>query len=286
VVAALDSSKSFDHRPLPAAAKQPPRFADRSRFRGYRGGVIAMHRALARFVLEPLDLVTAALLVLVFTFVWIASLPWLCRFWQSVLQIGMRMLAIHTQLGLTEHEITPYIRFAVPFPRMEAFLPDAQTWWSSAVVVIVLFAASFLFSKKFMPVMYLLRAVLFIHVTALAFFLFLPARFSHSPDSYMEGLTGYAIALIGFVPALFGLTYYIFDFGIARKALLTIITMIHLSLFVPLQILLQAIVLQKSVLFMPVLFIVFGLPVNVLIILAFYSWGMSWSFKNQRERER
>lgn len=283
MVAALDSSKSFDHRAAPVAAKQPPRFADRSRFLGYRGGVIAMHRALARFVLEPLDLVTAALLVVLFTFVWIAALPLVCRFWQAVLETGMRMLAMHTELGLTEHRLGSYVRFAIPFPRMPGILPDAQTWWTSTAVVVVLFAASFLLSKKFMPVMYLLRAVLFLHVTALLFFLFLPARFSHSPDSYMEGLTGYAIALISFVPILFGLTYYIFDFGIVRKVLVTAMTVGHLILFVPLQILLQAIVLQKSVLFMPVLYIVFGLPVDVLIILAFYSWGMSWSFKSERE---
>ena len=279
----MDSSKSFDRRALPVAAKQPPRFADRSRFRGYRGGVIAMHRALARFVLEPLDLVTAALLVILFTFVWIAALPFVCRLWQAVFEIGMRMLAMHTELGLTEHQFSPYVNFTIPFPRMPGILPDAQTWWTSTIVVVVLFAASFLLSKKLIPIVYLLRAVLFLHVTALLFFLFLPARFSHSPDSYMEGLTGYAIALISFVPILFGLTYYIFDFGIVRKALLTAMTMGHLALFVPLQILLQAIVLQKTVLFMPLLYIVFGLPVDVLIILAFYSWGMSWSFKSQRE---
>lgn len=242
-----------------------------------------MHRALARFVLEPLDMITAPLLVLILTFLWLANLPWLCRFWQYVIANGMRLLALRAELGLTEHQITPYIRFAVPFPRMPGILPDATTWWTSAAAVLVLLAASFLFSKKFLPVVYLLRAVLFIHVTALLFFLFLPARFIHSPDSYMEGLTGYAIALIGFVPTLFGLTYYIFDFGIVRKALLTVMTMVHLCLFVPLWILAQAIVLQKSVLFMPVLFIVFGLPVNVVIILSFYSWGMSWSFKRQQE---
>jgi hypothetical protein len=47
----------------------------------------------------------------------------------------------------------------------------------------------------------------------------------------------------------------------------------HLTLFAPLQILLRAIVLQKLALSMPVLYIVFGLPVDVLIILAFYFWG-------------
>jgi hypothetical protein len=279
----LDSSKSFDRRALPVAAKQPPRFADRSRFRGYRGGVIAIHRALARFVLEPLDLVTASLLVILFTILWIAALPFVCRFWRAVFETGMRMLAMHSELGLTEHQFSPYVRFTIPFPRMPGILPDAQTWWTSTAVVVVLFAASFLLSKKLIPIVYLLRAVLFLHVTALLFFLFLPARFSHSPDSYMEGLTGYAIALISFVPILFGLTYYIFDFGIIRKVLLTAMTMGHLTLFVPLQILLQAIVLRKTVLFMPLLYIVFGLPVDVLIILAFYSWGMSWSFKSQRE---
>jgi len=38
-------------------------------------------------------------------------------------------------------------------------------------------------------------------------------------------------------------------------------------------------VLQKTVLFMPVLYIVFGMPVEVLLIIAFYSWGMTWSFR-------
>ena len=54
-------------------------------------------------------------------------------------------------------------------------------------------------------------------------------------------------------------------------------------MFLPLQILLQAAVLHTSILFMPVLYIVFGLPVDVLIILAFYSWGMSWPAKIPKE---
>ena len=95
----------------------------------------------------------------------------------------------------------------------------------------------------------------------------------------------YAIGLISFVPILFGLTYYIFDFGLIRKAALTAMTMGHLSLFLPFQILLQAIILRKSILFMPLLYIVFGLPLDIAIILAFYSWGMSWSFKTESGRD-
>ena len=283
MVAALASSESFDRGAPRSGASESPRFTERGRFRGYRGGVINMHRALARYVLGPLDLLTSALMVLLFSFIWIVSLPWLCRIWQFALYHGLKILAFRGDLGLREHQITPYIRFSIPYPRMEGFAPDTRTWWLTAAVVIAIYAASYFFSQKFTPVTYLLRAVLFIQATALAFFLWAPARFPHTPDSYMEGIVSYTIALISFVPILFGLTYYIFDFGLIRKTLLTAMTMSHLSLFLPLHILLQAVVLQKSILFMPVLYIVFGLPVDVLIILAFYSWGMSWPAKIPKE---
>lgn len=271
----MDSSNSSDRRVFFPAANGMPALTDR--FRGYRGGVIAMHRAMTRFALEPLDLVASGLLVVGLSFGWIALLPWLCRMWAYLLGTGMRMLAANATLGLTEHHVTSYVYFAIPYPRMEGITPDARMWWSTAAIVGLLYATSCLFSKKFTPLTYLLRAVLFIQVTALLYFLFFAANFPHSPDSYMEGLVTYQIALISAVPILFGLTYYIFKFGFIKKITLTVLTMAHLSLFLPLQILLQAIVLQKSVLFMPVLYIVFGLPLDIFIILAFYSWGMNWA---------
>jgi hypothetical protein len=272
----LDSLKNSDRPALSSAAKYTPRFADRGRFRGHRGGVITMHRALTSFILEPLNLITASLLVLLFSFAWIVLLPWLCRMWRYVLENGMKILALHAELGLTEHHITPYIRFVIPFPKMEGIAPDAWTWWSTAAVVCLLYAASYFFPKKLTPVTYFLRAALSVQVTALLYFLLIPARFPHTPDSYLEGLVSYRIALISAVPALFGLSYYIFKFGLIKKIALTTLTMSYLSLFLPVQILLQAMVLEKSVLFMPILYIVFGLPVDILIVVAFYSWGMSW----------
>jgi hypothetical protein len=238
-----------------------------------------MHRAMSRLVLAPLDLITSALLVVLFLLVWLISLPRLCRFWQYTLGEGLRILGLRAALGLREHHFTPYVRFVLPYPRMEGIFPDAQTWWLTLAIVCVLLVVSFLLPQKLTPVNYLLRLVAFIHTTSLLVFLWEPARFPHTPDSYMEGLVGYGIALISFVPVLFGFTYYILNFGLTRKVLLTAVTMIHLSLFLPVHILLQATILQKSVLFMPLLYIVFGLPVEVLMIIAFYSWGMSWATK-------
>jgi hypothetical protein len=89
--------------------------------------------------------------------------------------------------------------------------------------------------------------------------------------------------LISTVPLLFGLTYYIFDFGLGKKALLTAMTIAHLGLFLPLQVLLQALFSQKTVLFMPVLYIIFGMPVNILIIIALSSWGITWFFRSAQK---
>jgi hypothetical protein len=254
-----------------------PTFTDHiDRFRGHRGGVINMHRALTRFILDPLDLVRAFLLVLFLSFAWIVSLPWLCRMWAYLLENGIRFLGLHAILGLAEHHLTPYVRFAIPYTRMDGIPPDAWTWWSTAAVVCLLYGLSYFFPKTLTPVTYLFRAALFIQFTALLYFLLAPTQFPHTPDSYMEGLVSYQIALISAVPALFGLTYSIFKFDLIRKIALPVLTMVHLSLFLPLQILLQSKVLERSVLFMPILYIVFGLPLDIFIILAFYSWGMSW----------
>jgi hypothetical protein len=277
VAAASDSLRSFDRPAFGAGETYMPRFADRGRFRGHRGGVITMHRALTRFVLGPLDLVTAALLVLLLSFAWIVSLPWLCRMWSYALGNGMKILALHAELGIAEHRVSPFIRFGIPYPRMEGIAPDARTWWSAAAAVGVVYAASYFLPKRLTPVTYLLRAVLFIQFTAQLYFMLAAARFPHTADSYLEGLVSYQIALISAVPVLFGFTYYIFKFSLFKKIAVTALAMTHLSLFLPVQILLQAIVLEKSMLFMPILYIVFGLPVNVLFILAFYSWGMSWA---------
>jgi hypothetical protein len=189
-------------------------------------------------------------------------------------------LPVRAEIGLAEHHLTRFIRFDIPYLRMEPVPPSAEIWWLTLAVTLALFAATFFLPSRLIPIIYLLRGIMLVPATALLFFAFLPARFPHTPDSYMQGLVTAGTALISIVPLLFGLTYYIFDFGLLKKAFLTAITMVHLALFLPLQVLLQALFLQKTVLFMPVLYIIFGMPVNILIIIAFYSWGMTWFFRS------
>jgi hypothetical protein len=280
---ALDSSGSFERREKSASGLHVSKPADPVRSRGHRGGVIRMHRALAHFRLGPMNLLTAIFLFVFFTSIWLLFLPKVCQFWNRVLRLGISLLPLRAELGLAEHHLTPFLRFDIPFLRMEPVLPSSQAWWLTFAATLALFGATFLLPSKLIPVTYLLRGMLMVPATALLYFAVLPARFPHTPDSYMEGLVTAGIALISTVPLLFGLTYYIFDFGFLKKAFLTAITMTHLALFLPLQVLVQALFLQKTVLFMPVLYIIFGMPVNILIIIAFYSWGMTWFFRSAGE---
>jgi hypothetical protein len=241
-----------------------------------------MHRALTHFRLGPMNLVTAIFLFLFFSMGWLVLLPRLCTLWKRIFADGLRLLPLHAELALSQHCRWSWLSLEIPYFRMEPILPSLQTWMLVGLATLLLFGTTFLLPEKLTPIIYLLRGTLLVQASALVYFAVWPARFPHTPDSYMEGLVSSGLALISTIPLLFGLTYYILDFGMVRKALLTILTMTHLALFLPLQVLLQALVLQKTVLFMPLLYIIFGMPLDVLLIIAFYSWGMTWSFRNAR----
>jgi hypothetical protein len=260
--------------------------ADAVLVRGYRGGVIPMHRALARFRLSRMNVVTAAALLVLSLMIWAGVLPRVCQLWNSLFSFWLGVLPLQADLIVKQYRITSVYSLNVPFFSMEPVEPTTQIWWLTCAAMILIFIATFFLSQKLIPIVYLVRGILIVQGTALLYFAVWPAHFPHTPESYMAALVTAGMGLISTVPVLFGLTYYIFDFGLLRKVLLTAMTMAHLTLFLPFQVLLQALVLQKTVMFMPVLYIIFGMPIDILIIIAFYSWGMTWSFRSDRLQRR
>src|SRR5579862_2811777 len=86
-------------------SRVPP--VDSSRDRGHRGGVIAMHRALAHFQLGRMNLLTSFSLLVCFSWMWILVLPRLCHFWEKLLVMSLRYLPIRGTLEIAEHRFTP-----------------------------------------------------------------------------------------------------------------------------------------------------------------------------------
>ncbi|MBV9609750.1 MAG: hypothetical protein JO187_09350, partial [Acidobacteria bacterium] len=76
---------------------------------------------------------------------------------------------------------------------------------------------------------------------------------------------------------ILGFTYYVFEFSFLQKLALTLMTIVHLALFVPLQYALHVYLLHQSILYMSVLYFAFGPFLDVLVFISFYAWGMSWT---------
>src|SRR5947209_14218038 len=86
----------------------------------------------------------------------------------------------------------------------------------------------------------------------------------------------FGTVLTGMIPLILGFTYFLFDFSLLKKLMLSLISMGYLTLFLPFQYMLQVYILRKSILYMPLLYFAFGPFLDVLIFVSLYSWGMSW----------
>lgn len=276
------SSKTSEGVKRALGATSPAAWIAELRRRGHRGQIVPTHRALTRYVLHTADLVTSFAVMIAALFIWVTLLPRVCQLWHAIFVFCVPRLGLDAEIIGHSHQITPYLRFAIPSLQLGSPLPSPTVWWVTAIVCVAAYGATYLLPRPMLPLSYMTRAVLLVQMSALMYFGIISSQFVHTANDYMTGMITAGLVLISCVPVLFALTYYIFDFGLVKKLFLTALAMAHLTLFLPLQLLLHARLLQESVLFLPVLYIAFGLMLDVLIVIAFYSWGMSWEFRKTR----
>lgn len=241
---------------------------------------VRLHRSVNHLSFRWADALRGASLCFLTTVGWLLLLPSVCRVWRYVFEAVVKQLELNATVVLRPYIVRSF-RVDLPSIEMTSFPPDMVMWWNTAIVCAVLLALSFGPPSRYTPLVYLLRFALAIQVSALAYFALVPARFPHGATDFITSTMTSGSVLILLVPAIFGLIYYVFDFGIARKAWLTLLTMTHLTVLVPLQALLQAYILRNSVLFMPLLFLLFGMPLEILTVVSFYSWAMSWKTQSR-----
>jgi len=241
-----------------------------------------LHRALAKMPLGKSGMAAAAGLSFGLTLAAVYGLPFLCLAWRAALAAGIRWLGLKAQIEIISYRPLSGFSVAVPYLRAQEGLVDPAKFWFTAAAAVLLFALTFLFSDRFLPLAYVLRAILLVQMSSVVFFGFFAARFPHTASSYLSGLINTEMGLIVLTPAFLGLTYYIFDFGILKKLALTLLMVGHLAVLLPLQVLLHAVVLQISILYMPVLYMFFGLPLQVMVLIAFYAWGTSWKMRREQ----
>jgi hypothetical protein len=78
-------------------------------------------------------------------------------------------------------------------------------------------------------------------------------------------------------PFLVAFTFHIFDFLLWQKFAMGALLLGHLAVLLPLQAAVHTwVIYRASLLAMPMMFLIFGVLLDVFVYVALYGWGMSW----------
>jgi hypothetical protein len=217
------------------------------------------------------------------SFACLLAVPQICAAWTDLFRAWHAALGLPGGVEVVERGWPRYLTFQVPYLALPGHLPGPAEWWGGAAGALLLVLVSLPLARRSLPLAYFLRVMAGIQATAQAFFAVAPERFPYDLPSYTAGMLVAGLSILVLSPLLLGATYNIFNLGVRRKLLLALVTVLHLGLFVPHQFLLHAyLVHHGSYLFLPLLYFLFGLLLDVMAFIAWYAWGMSWP---ERTRE-
>jgi hypothetical protein len=247
------------------------------RVRGHKGGIIAPHRAMVGLPWTAWRFLTTLLLAVGGLAGYLAALPWLGRGWQLLFVRARDFLGISAPVGTQTLELPGGISFNLPVVATLTPLPDTRVLWIAGIASVAVFLLSFLLPLRFTPLRYFLRLLVLVQASAIAFFALSPEPFPYRLEDHVFILLTAGLVVMGLVPLVLGLTLHVFDLAFWRKLLLTVLILAHLAVFVPLNVLVHVwLVLSGTAVVMPVLFLVFGLLLDVFIFVAFYGTALSW----------
>lgn len=271
------SSNTFNKLPghLPAQLKQR---VEALRHTGHFGGTISPHRALLTIPMQRREFLPAIGLAILLLIGYIFSLGWVAAGWEHILLWCLDVFGYHdVKLGNFGFSIAGY-NIYTPYLQLGAAVPDSEQWNGAVLLTSLILIISFLLPDRHTPLAYLLRALALIHAISIVYFSFWPQYYPYALAGYHALMMLAGMAFIAIVPIVYGLTYYIFDVSLIKKVAITLITMLYLLLIIPLQYFAHVYLVHSfSLLYMPVLFLMFGLMIDVFLLIAFYAWAMSWS---------
>jgi len=271
-------------RPIRVSAPQPVvrtpsrrTLMARLRTRGVRGGVIPQHRSMVRLEATPWLFADLLLLPAALTLGVFAALGPLMGLWRWMLEFMRDFLHLPGTVATRVVELAPFLSVAVPHLTIDTVWPDRRALTIGWIVTAAMALAGMLLRGRFTPFAYLLRALAVIQLSAQIFFAFTPPPFVYSLPAYHSGFLACGVVVLLLIPFLVGATFFVFGFSLWRKLALVLMLLVHLAVLFPLQSMVHVWwIWHGSFLVMPLLFLVFGLLLDVFVYVALYGWGMSW----------
>ena len=246
-----------------------------TRYSNTQGRIIPMHHAFKIIKFGPATRMGMIFMPVVFLLAVWMSFGYIGLFWEEVFKFWMPKLFPEGKIG---HTLVGIIGQSVnmPYPELNAEMPATSHNWINLAVCVLLFVLSLLLPAWMMPGIYLARASLFIQASASVYFLLSPDYFPYTLTSYVVDMLMMGMYLLFMIPLVLALVFYVFDFPIWWKALVTFACIGFFIVGLPMQYLLHAYIIQTtSLLFLPLLYFLFGILLDVLMFINFYAIGMS-----------
>jgi hypothetical protein len=195
-----------------------------TRYSNSQGRIIPMHHAFKIIKFGAATRMGMIFMPVIFILGMWMSFGYVGMFWEEVFAFWLPKLFDNVQIG---HTMVGIIGQSVnmPYPQLDAAIPTASHSWINLGVCALLCLLSFLLPSWMMPGIYLARASLFIQASASVYFLLNPDYFPYTLTTYVVDMLMMGMYLLFMIPLVLALVFYIFDFPIWWKALVTLSTL-------------------------------------------------------------
>ncbi len=243
---------------------------------GTHGTRIRMHRALRHISLSPTTIFSIIVLPVFFDALLWTHLDTITQLWGRWFGFWIGHLQPDAHVAYAS---TAFLgrQLDVPYPDLMAALPSKAAVQINLIAALLILLPTGLISKKYLPVTYLLRAAILIQISSSVYFMLRPDHLPYAMGSYVSGMLSLGLYLMLLTSPLLALIYYIFDFPVWRKFMVTATMIGYFLLVLPMQYMLHALIMSKgSMLFMPLLYLLFGALLNILMFVSCYALAMTW----------
>jgi hypothetical protein len=232
------------------------------------------HRAVRRHRLAWHILLRDIVLTLAITWLLWWAMPDIAQFWAEQLNFWMVKTGLvgHAQVT-TVHDFVLIPGFVITAPTL---LPTAGIWWSTAALCAAIWILSLWLPRERLPLIYVLRLIALVQLSSLVFFYVWPDSLPTLVANFLTDEHRQAVGFMLLIPTLFALTLYLFALPWWAKYGATLTALLFMLLFVPLQAACHAWILQMgSILYMPTLYLFFGLLPQIVGLMGIYSFALS-----------
>lgn len=250
---------------------------DSMRNTGWRGGGIDEHRAFRSLPYRPAALPGLVLLATGLATTLAFCYQPLANAWVWTVDFWLERLAMPAEILRQPFEVPLLGDIGLLSIALPASPPSRGEWALNLAAVTAGLGVSALLPESALPLRYLLRLVAGVHCISLLYFALAAEHFPYGIGDHTASLYSFAVVLIALLPWLLAATYYIFENSWRRRLAASALVIGYFIVALPFKLLAHAALIDLlSPLAMPVLYLFFGAPFDILMLVALYSWIISW----------